>query len=73
MIILFLLNIAHFAAGRWRKFNMPEAFTVSALIDALCELEKQGHGDLEVVNYEGFNLYEVVVEQQYDGNVVVIQ
>ena len=52
---------------------MPEAFTVSSLIDALCELEKQGHGNLEIVNYEGFNLYEVEVEQQYDGNVVVIQ
>ena len=51
---------------------MSEAFTVSSLIDALCELEKQGHGDLEVVNYEGFNLYEAVVEQQDDSSVVVI-
>ena len=52
---------------------MSEAFTVSSLIDALCELEKQGHGNLEIINYEGFNLYEVEVEQQYDGNVVVIR
>ena len=72
MITLFLLHIAHFAAGRWRKFNMNEAFTVSFLIDALCELEKQGYGNLEVVNYEGCNLYEAVVEQQDDSSVVVI-
>ena len=52
---------------------MPEAFTVSSLIDALCELEKQGHGNLEIVNYEGCNLYEVEVEQQYNGQVVMIK
>ena len=51
---------------------MNEAFTVSFLIDALCELEKQGYGNLEVVNYEGCNLYEAVVEQQDDSSVVVI-
>lgn len=52
---------------------MAEAFTVSTLIDALCELEKQGYGEFEVVNEEGFHLYEAVREEQYDGNVVVIQ
>ena len=51
---------------------MSEAFTVTSLIDALCELEAKGYGDLEVVNYEGFNLYEVEVERQYDGDIVVI-
>ena len=51
---------------------MSKAFTVSSLIDALFELEEQDHGNLEIINHEGFNLYEVKVEQQYDGNVVVI-
>ena len=52
---------------------MPEAFTVSSLIDALCELEDKGWGNTKVVNYEGFDLFEVNVENQYDGEVVVIQ
>lgn len=51
---------------------MSKAFTVSSLIDVLCELEKQGYGNVKIIDYEGFNLYEVKVEQQYDGNVVVI-
>jgi len=52
---------------------MSEAFTVSSLIDALCELKDKGWGNTEVVNYEGFNLFEVNVENQYDGEVVVIK
>lgn len=51
---------------------MSEAFTVSSLIDALIELEDRGWGNTEVVNYEGFNLFEVNVENQYDSEVVVI-
>lgn len=52
---------------------MNEAFTVSSLIDALCELEDKGWGNIEVVNCEGFNLFEANVENQYDGEVVVIR
>ena len=51
---------------------MDKSFTVSTLIDVLCELENKGFGDTKVVNYEGFNLFEVNVEEQYDGEVVVI-
>lgn len=41
---------------------MSESFTVSSLIDVLCELEDMGWGNTEVVNYEGFNLFEANVE-----------
>ena len=51
---------------------MSDSFTVSTLINALRELEDKGLGDTAVVNYEGFNLFEVNVEEQYDGEVVVI-
>lgn len=52
---------------------MSEAFTVTSLINALIELENRGWGNTEVVNYEGFNLFEANVENQYDGEVVVIR
>lgn len=52
---------------------MDKSFTVSTLIDALCTLEAKGFGDTKVVNYEGFNIFEVNVEEQYDGEVVVIK
>ena len=51
---------------------MDKSFTVSTLINALCKLEDKGFGDTKVVNYEGFNIFEVNVEEQYDGEVVVI-
>ena len=65
--------LCHWTNWRRRIFNMSEAFTVSSLIDALLDLEDKGWGNTEVVNYEGFNLFEANVENQYDGEVVVIR
>lgn len=75
MITLFLLHIAHFAAERWRKNNMTmnEAFTVSSLIDALLILEDTGWGNTLIVNSDGLSFCGIKIENQYDGNVVVIK
>ena len=52
---------------------MSEAFTVSTLIDALREYEKNGWGDTIIVDSEGISFCEFNVENQCDGEVVVIQ
>lgn len=52
---------------------MVEAFTVSSLIDALRKYEALGWGDTIIVNAEGLSFCELNVENQYDGEVVVIK
>lgn len=53
--------------------TMNEAFTVSSLIDALLILEDTGWGNALIVNSEGLSFCDIKIENQYDGNVVVIK
>lgn len=53
--------------------TMNEAFTVSSLIDALLILEDTGWGNTLIVNSEGLSFCGIKIENQYDGNVVVIK
>ena len=46
--------------------------TVKMLLDKLMQLESKGYGNLEIINYEGFNLFDVEVEHSYSGDIVVI-